>query len=365
MSKLPPQVCQNCNTEHESAFGFCTNCGQKNTDGKISFSELWSEFLDAVFNIESRTWLTFKNLFVPGKLTLEYFVGKHRKYLHPLRLLIVTSVLFIIALNFQNFQSVTNHSYNIKERILKNYERQRIYRILENITDSTNAIFPEQHTKIVTDTILATFNDSMRVLLFESSNEAANRYGDRYNDTINLSHYIGTSGEKPEVISKHDFLNLSEDELIAIYKKEASILERLVFKQKVKLIKDESKLFAKLMGNITWAVLLLMPCLALVLYFLYFRHAYYYIEHLIYTFHCHAFFFILMTIAIVGLNVFPWWVFLFFFLGTEIYLMTSLKRVYRQPWGKTVLKLFILNISYLGLFFAFLFGTLIVSFFLL
>ncbi len=359
MRESLPQVCQNCATKHEAAFQYCSSCGQKNTDGKISFADLWSEFLDAVFNIESRTWLTFKNLFVPGKLTLEYFVGKHLTYLHSLRLLIITSVLFIIALSFQDFQSLTNHNYIVKDRIFENYERLRLFRILGEITDSVETFYPEQQTTIVTDTIKAVFADSLNSMLDKDG------YGDKYGDSINVSYYISLRSNEREIISKHDFLKMDEDELVQKYKGNATILEQLVFKQKIKLINDESQLFAKLMGHITWAVLLLMPCLALVLYVLYFRHSYYYIEHLIYTFHCHAFFFLLMAFFVFGLGVFPWWGFIFFFLLTEIYLMFSLKRVYQQAWGKTMLKLFLLNISYLGLFFLFMSGTLLVSFLLI
>jgi len=357
MSQSLPQVCQNCNTQQESAFRYCANCGQKNTDGKISFSDLWSEFLDAVFSIESRTWRTIKNLFIPGQLTLEYFAGKHQKFLHPLRLLIITSVLFIIALSFQNFQSFTNHQYDIKDRILENYERQRVYRILSKITANFYTSYPEQQPSMVTDTILAIFRDSL--------NKLPHEYGDQYGDSIRLNYYADYGPEHENIISKRDFLQLDEDELVHKYKGNASSFKQLVFRQKIKYIKDESKLFSKLMGHITWAVLLLMPCLALVLYLLYFRHSYYYIEHLIYTFHCHAFFFLMMTFMIFGLNVFPWWAFLIFFLITEIYLLISVKRVYHQPWGKTILKLLLLNVSYLGLFGLFLFGTLVISFLLL
>lgn len=354
MKQSSTQVCQNCNTEHDSAFRFCSNCGQKNTDGKITFSEIWSEFLDAVFNIESRTWLTFKNLFVPGKLTLEYFEGKHRKYLHPLRLLIITSILFIIALSFQDFDSQTNHYYIIKDRILENYERQRLYRILDNIMDSVQTIYPEQQSVIVADTIQAIFRDTL--------NNMPNK---NYGDSININSYASFGHEGSAMILKRDFLKMDEEELLQKYKGNASRYEQLVFKQKVKYIKDESKFFAKLMGHITWAVLLLMPCLALVLYFLYFRHSYFYIEHLIYTFHCHAFFFIMMTIVIFGYEVFPWWTFIIFFVVTEIYLAISLKRVYQQSWLITILKLLVSNITYAGLFFLFMVGTILASFLLL
>ena len=365
MSTSVSKICQNCNIENESPFQYCPNCGQKNTDGKITFSELWAEFQNAAFNIDSRTWRTLKNLFIPGRLTVEYFSGKHRQYVHPLRLLIVTSALAIIAMSFQGFKSFRNNRYDIKERILKNYERQRVYRIVNKITDNTNTIFPAQQTEIITDTILTTLNDSMRILLFESSNKWANRYGDKYGDTINVNKYASFGGEKPEYISKRDFLYLEEAELVAIYKKEAGIFERFIFKQKIKLIKDESQIFAGMVGHTTWAILLMMPCLALVLYFLYIRHSYFYVEHLIFAFHFQSFSFLVLAILIAGMNIFPWWIFLPFLAIIWIYLFMSMWKVYQQSIGKTVLKFLLLSISYGGLFILILIGTIFMSLFLL
>lgn len=357
MSTRSSNICQNCNAENELPFNYCSNCGQKNTDGKITFSELWSEFQDSVLNIESRTWRTLKNLFIPGKLTLEYFSGKHRQYVHPLRLLLVTSVLFIVAMSFQDFQSATNHRFNVKDRILKNYERIRLYRMVENIADNTNAIFLDEQTKIITDTILATFEDSLVVLL------SKDEY--RYIDSVDLNRYANLGDETPEKISKYDFLNKTEEELVAIYKKDAGYIERLVFKQKAKYIKDESQLSAAIIGHTTWAALFMMPFLALVLYFLNFRHNYYYIEHLIFTFHLHAFAFLVLAVLIAGLNVFPQWILLALVGIIWIYVFVSMWRVYRQRIGKTLLKFLIFSISYGVLFILFLFGTFIFTFFLL
>lgn len=365
MSTSSSKICQNCNAENESSFQFCPNCGQRNTDGKITFSALWSEFKDAVFNIDSRTWRTLKNLFIPGRLTLEYFSGKHRRYVHPLRLLIVTSVVTIIAMSFQGFQSTTNHGYDITERIRKNYERKRLYGIVKKITDRTNAVFPAQQTKVITDTILTTLEDSLQRLLFESDNPFANKYGDRYGDSIDLNKYASFGSEAVEKISKRDFLNMDEDELAAVYKKEAGSFERLFFKQKVKFIKDESQLFAAIVGHTTWAILLLMPFLALILYFLYVRQNYFYVEHLIFTFHVQSFSFLVLTVLIAGLNLFPWWMFLVLMGIIGTYTFMSMWKVYGQSTGKTLFKFLLLSTSYAGLFALILIGTLFVSLLLL
>ncbi len=365
MNSFSSKICHNCGFESESPFHYCPNCGQKHTDGKITLSALWTEFKNAVFNIESRTWRTLTNLFIPGRLTLEYFAGKHRQYIHPLRLLLATSVLFIISMSLHDFQSATNHSYNIKDRILKNYERQRLFRILVKITDSTHKIFPEPQTQLITDTILTALNDSLRNLLFESGNKFANKYGDKYGDSIDVNRYASFGSEGIERISKRDFLTMDEEELAAVYKKEASSIDRLILKQKVKLIKDESKLSAALIGHSTWAFLLMMPCLALVLYLLYVRRRYFYVEHLIFAFHFQAFSFIMLAFLIAGINLFPQWIFITFGAITWGYLFISMLQVYKQSRIKTLFKSLVFSISYGGLFALLLIGTVFVSFILL
>ncbi len=357
MDKSPTHRCLNCGSGFEYNFEYCPSCGQKNTDGKITFRELWIEFQDAIFNIDSQTWKTFINIFVPGKLTLEYFAGKHRQYVHPLRLLIVTSLLTIFALSFQDVQSSTNHPYVIKDRILENYERQRVNRILKNIVHNTNTAFPEQKTEVITDTILNVFHDSLYSLL--------HKYGDKYGDYIDLNTYVNFGGEDSEIISKHDFLTKTEDELVKKYKKDAGVLERLFFRQKIKYIKDESQLTSGMMGRITWAIMLMMPCVALVFYFLYIRRRFYFIENLIFTFHLHAFFFIVATILILGWFIFPTWVYYLSTVLIQMFLFISMWKVYGQSIFKTLLKLIILNISYLILFILFFTGTSLISFLLL
>lgn len=359
MPTTSPNTCLNCNTQNDVPFKYCFNCGQKHTDGKITFAELWTEFKDAAFNIDSRTWRTFKHLFIPGKLTLEYFAGKHRQYVHPLRLLLVSSVLLIMAMSFQNFDSTTNHRYNVREWILQNYERQQMYRILGNIADTTNAIFSDQQTALITDTIMSSFKDSLL------SFHAGYKYRDRYGNYVDINKYASFGSEGEELIVKGDFIKMTEEELVAKYKKDAGYLEQLTFRQKIKVIKDESRIFAGMVGRITWAALLMMPCLALVLYLLNIRNGYYYIEHLIFTFHIHAFAFIVIALFILGINIIPWWIFSVFLAIIGIYVFASMLKVYRQSLVKTMIKFFVLSILYTGLLALFFFGTILFTLMLL
>lgn len=344
--------CRNCFQTQKEAFDFCPNCGQKNTDGKITFGEIRTEFMDAVFNIESRTWQTLKALFVPGKLTLEYFEGRHRSYVHPLRLLLVTSLLVILAMSFHDVQSYTNHSFVIKDELLKSYEHQRVTKILRNAKKLTNREFSDSTSIQATDTLMRIYYDSLRQL--------RHRFSGRYRDSVDLSHYLDFYGDARDMVSKHDFFTMSEEELTNHYQIKGAF-NRMLFQQKAKYIKDESVLATSMLGLTTWAILLMMPCLAMILYLLYIKHPYYYIEHLIFSFHTHSFSFIIIAIMIAGWFSFPGWLLWLLTLIMAIYLYLALLRVYKQKKGKTFMKFIVLNLIYLFLFIFFLFGTFLVS----
>jgi hypothetical protein len=94
----PPKVrrCENCETpllgEH------CYACGQP-TKGLIrQFGTIFGDFVDTVFNVDSRVLRTLPPLlFKPGSLTLSYFTGHRIRYVSPVRLFVFLSILAFLA----------------------------------------------------------------------------------------------------------------------------------------------------------------------------------------------------------------------------------------------------------------------------
>lgn len=56
------------------------------------------EFVGHYVALEGALWRTLKALAVPGKLTLEYYEGRRRQYVLPLRLYLTASLVFFLAL---------------------------------------------------------------------------------------------------------------------------------------------------------------------------------------------------------------------------------------------------------------------------
>lgn len=87
---------------------------------------------------------------------------------------------------------------------------------------------------------------------------------------------------------------------------------------------------------------ILMPLYALVFKILFIRRKKFYVDHLIYTMHVQSFVYILISLLLlIPLFITPsarsWWGDVTA-IATGIYVLISLKRIYQQSWGKTILK---------------------------
>jgi len=98
---MPKQkLCKNCNSELVGLY--CSECGQKNSQ-LLSIKETLKEFTDNVFSFDTRFFITFKYLITkPGLLTTEYWLGRRTKYLPPLRLYLVMSLMYFFISSIIN-----------------------------------------------------------------------------------------------------------------------------------------------------------------------------------------------------------------------------------------------------------------------
>ena len=92
----------------------------------------------------------------------------------------------------------------------------------------------------------------------------------------------------------------------------------------------------------------MMPFLALLLKLLYFRRNRYYVEHLFFSFHFHAFVFLLGTLLILLQNVLSGGLIAILALSIFVYLFMAMKKVYGQGFFKTFLKFILLLVRLYG-----------------
>jgi hypothetical protein len=79
---------------------FCYACGQSKRGLIRHFTSIVGDFLDTVFNIDSRTLRTLWPLyFKPGYLSNEYFAGRRVRYVTPLRLYFFLSIVLFLLIS--------------------------------------------------------------------------------------------------------------------------------------------------------------------------------------------------------------------------------------------------------------------------
>src|SRR6266403_5064355 len=91
--------CENCGvplTGH-----YCAQCGQAAVDYRRSFRHVMADVLDSFLNWDSKFFATIALLISkPWRLTNEFLAGKRVRYVNPLRLYLLASILFFFAVNY-------------------------------------------------------------------------------------------------------------------------------------------------------------------------------------------------------------------------------------------------------------------------
>ena len=142
------KLCKNCNSEIIDLY--CSKCGQKDTE-LLSVKAIVREFTDNVFSFDSRFFITLKYLMTkPGFLTTEYWAGKRTKYLPPLRLYLVLSVLYFFISpiiepdSFMEISQTRNGEKAPFEIKLDNPQPKIIKYVIENINKGHKIVFERQ-----------------------------------------------------------------------------------------------------------------------------------------------------------------------------------------------------------------------------
>jgi hypothetical protein len=274
--------CENCGAALTGRY--CAKCGQAGIDYHRSFGTLLADAADAFLNLDERFLKTFVLLlFKPWRLTNEFLAGRRQRYVHPLRLYLIASVAFFFVI-----------------------------RGIEHL----HPVHREQ--PIVID-------------------------GNKKNPEVNPAVSPAPSANKSE-----------QDDVVAFDfpaddhhpKSKLGVWVENRVKEKIGPTGDRGDLFLKaLIDNIGPMVLCCIPLFAFVLKILYIFKKRFYIEHLVFALHTHAFIF-LSTLVIIGVGFFLNWklpdltpivcVLLSFVVLAE--LLLAIRLVYRQNWFSTLFK---------------------------
>jgi uncharacterized protein DUF3667 len=87
--------CLNCGAEIRGAF--CAACGQRSVPPNPTVAELAGDAWQELSGYDGRIAATFRNLIHPGRLTIDYLAGRRARYLPPVRLYLIASLIYFVV----------------------------------------------------------------------------------------------------------------------------------------------------------------------------------------------------------------------------------------------------------------------------
>jgi hypothetical protein len=87
--------CLNCGAELYGSF--CAACGQRSVPADPTVAELAGDAWQELSGYDGRIAATFRNLLRPGRLTLDYLRGQRARYLSPIRLYLIASLVYFLT----------------------------------------------------------------------------------------------------------------------------------------------------------------------------------------------------------------------------------------------------------------------------
>jgi len=321
--------CENCGTPLNGHY--CAKCGQAAIDYRRSFRYIIVDLLNEFLNWDSKFFATIGLLLVrPWKLTNEFVAGRRVRYVHPLRLYLLASILFFFAVNYWA------KSIHLQPRKLTSENRAEIAAALDK-----QHLTPEQRAKVERALNLANISPEVAAIM------AAKRKDTTQEETATPQ---ATATSKETATPLIDF---------SPAKNPSTPFEKWVethAKEKIGERGTNLQLFVKtLISNLPYMMLCCIPLFALVLKLLYVRRKVFYIDHLIYALHIHSFAYlatILIILATIGLNrvasgASAGLITALLWIAFALQIFLSIRRVYRQSWFVSVFKFFFGGFVYL------------------
>jgi len=337
----PPLThCENCGAPLSGPY--CGQCGQPAIDYRRSFGHVLVDVLNEFLNWDSKFFATIALLIVkPWRLTNEFVAGHRVRYVHPLRLYLLASILFFFAVNYGtrglNFEpgklgpkDRAELEADLKREDLPPAAREKLEALLRESSPPpvpsplTNAASPS-----TTEPSPSASAPSPTIAPSPPTLPGTDKQRREY----------GKVGERPFVVFDSE-------------EKSSTPFERWIEgRAREKMGEHGTKMglfITTLFHNLPYMMLCCIPLFAFVLKVLYIRRHVFYIDHLIYALHIHTFAYtgiMLIVLATIGLNravpgPIAGWTIALLWIAFVVQIFLSIRRVYRQGWFISTLKFF-------------------------
>jgi hypothetical protein len=374
--------CENCGAQLEGHW--CAKCGQPAIDYRRSFRHVIADLLNEFLNWDSKFFATIGFLLArPWKLTNEFLAGHRVRYVHPLRLYLLASILFFFAFNYAiksaHFDPI-NLSPENRAEIRDELQRENIApEVRAKIEAALGGIEvpPDKRARLEEEL-------KREDLSAEARREIQERlqHGDpmphartKIEDAVKdlppevrariqdaLKRASPSPAEEPQQPGQTTPEPRENDRprIESSSDKNASTpFEKWIeARAKEKMGEHGTKMglfITTLFSNLPYMMLCCIPLFAFVLKILYLRRRIFYIDHLVYALHIHTFAYtgvMLIVLATIGLNhmapgTITGWIIALLWIAFVVQIFLSIRRVYRQGWFISIFKFLFGGFAYL------------------
>lgn len=313
-------ACLNCHRPLRESDNYCPSCGQENTSIKFGLNALVHDFFSNYFSFDSklsRSGLPF--LIKPGCLTLRFNEGKRVGYVHPLRLYLIITFIFFFFLALLIDTLVAENKLSLKPE---------------------NGLLPKA------ETMPPAANKKLQLTL-DSIQTKLNAKDSALVDLPDTTAFLRLDQQESKFYEIFTNPELSDQQVLDSLNIESSFPNLFVHQTRKIMQKDLDVFLPYLIKNLSIMMFLLLPVFAFFLYLLFRKRERYYISHIIHALHLHSFsFFILTLLVVVEFFTNTDTLYIITFIIISIYAFLSVKKVYGQGWGKTLLKFSLLGFLY-------------------
>jgi hypothetical protein len=372
-----PSRCENCGSALQGHY--CHVCGQQAHNPLKHFGHAVEEVFESFWHLDGRIFRTLRDLFVPGRVAANYLAGHRVRYIAPLRLFIILTVItFFIGRLTLHFQA---------DDVIKvdSGDKSQPGIVVDTADDGDDSSLITTAKSV--DEVLHLRAQALRELdkarqepeggwLIEGIGAFAQ---DQIDDRARARmRELGATPEQMRLLDAPNTADLpganpasAQNPMQAagapgVEQEQSGLLKRWSVHRLQRMKENAKKVQASpdefvpmVLGAVPGALFLLVPLFALCLKLLYVRSDRSYLEHLVVALYSHALMLaaLLLTFLLIGLQSLPRladWAqglttaaaSLILSVAVPLYLLWMQKRIYGQGWFKTLIKYGLLGSVY-------------------
>ena len=360
-----PAHCENCAAPLQGEF--CHQCGQSIHNPIRHAGHAIEEVFESFWHLDGRVFRTLRDLLTPGHTAIEYLAGHRQRYLPPLRIFVIMSLLafFVGRATIHLDEDPVNADLDVTPIL----QSQTVEEVNRNRDELLARLAQRQKKSALPGANAATILAQVKI-----EGEAANRIVElTQGKNGSAAPASAKNGEKAtrskgELFStkneawnpktnpvKIDWLPDSANGWLT--RKASHVIDNIQLMES-----RPDRFFQAFMSSLPSALFVLVPVFALMLKISYFFQRRLYMEHLVIALYSHVYLlmalttiFVLMALSAAvsahahWLSVVSYILITLLLMWMPLYLLLMQKRVYGQGWIMTLLKYSIIGFVYVYL----------------